>query len=242
MKSDLLSVVWKERKSLFKVQGGRSRIIMIMLTPIILAVVMPLTFDSSAEWTDKVFSMLISIIVPMLIVGVTIPDSFAGERERNTLETLLASRLPDRAILFGKWIVSVGFAWGITLLALVLGLITVNIKFWGGGFLFYSPIVATADLVLSLLFASLVAGAGVLISLRSSTSQQATQTLMMFFLLPLVLFQVAAVLFLREMIEYIESLDGEVLLLIIVAVLLVLDIAVNYAAVNRFQRSKLILV
>jgi ABC-type Na+ efflux pump permease subunit len=31
-----------------------------------------------------------------------ITDSIAGERERQTLETLLASRLPDRAILLGK--------------------------------------------------------------------------------------------------------------------------------------------
>jgi len=242
MKTDILTVVWKEWRAIFRVQGGRSRILMVMFTPILLAVVMPITFDDPNVWIDGFFSILVSIIVPMLIVAVTIPDSFAGERERNTLETLLASRLPDRSILFGKWIVSVIFALAITYGALILGLVTVNIKFWGDGLLFYSLIVGIANIVLSILMATVVAGAGILISLRAKTVQGAAQTLMMIFLLPLVLFQVVAMLFLRQIIEYIESVDGTIILLIVVGVLLVLDVIVNFLAVNRFQRSKLILV
>ncbi|GAF72688.1 unnamed protein product [marine sediment metagenome] len=242
MKNDILTVLWKERKALFKVQGGRSRILLVMLTPILLAVIMPLTFDGPEEWTDTVFSMLIAVIVPMMLVGVTIPGSFAGERERNTLETLLASRLPDRAILIGKWSVSVVFAWLVTLAALLLGLVTVNIKFWGGGLVFYSPTVAIGDLLISLLIATTVAGAGVLISLRANTVQQASQTLMMIFLLPLILFQVVAVFALRPMIEYLENMNGEQLLIIVLLVLVVIDVIVNALAANRFQRAKLILI
>lgn len=44
----------------------------------------------------------IYMIMPALSVLSIIGDSFAGERERHTLETLLASRLPDRAIVLGK--------------------------------------------------------------------------------------------------------------------------------------------
>lgn len=40
--------------------------------------------------------------LPITLAGAMITDSIAGERERQTLETLLASRLPDRAILLGK--------------------------------------------------------------------------------------------------------------------------------------------
>ena len=36
--------------------------------------------------------------LPLILAGVMITDSLAGERERQTLETLLASRLSDRAI------------------------------------------------------------------------------------------------------------------------------------------------
>ena len=242
MKNDIFTVIWKEKKALFKVQGGRSRILMVMLTPILLAVIMPLTFDDPGDWTDTVFSMLIAVIVPMMLVAVTIPGSFAGERERNTLETLLASRLPDRAILIGKWSVSVLFAWLVTLASLLLGLVTVNIKFWGGGLLFYSPTVAIGDLLISLLLATTVAGAGVLISLRANTVQQASQTLMMIFLLPLILFQVVAVFALRPMIEYLENMNGEQLLIIVLLVLVVIDVIVNALAVNRFLRAKLILI
>ena len=56
-----------------------------------------------------------------------VADSFAGERERHTLETLLASRLPDRAILFGKVLAAVGYGWVLVMLMLVLSLVTVNL-------------------------------------------------------------------------------------------------------------------
>lgn len=240
MTEDILTVLWKEWKSMFRTKGGRSRFVMILLSPVIMAVVFPLMLDTSQEWTDGFFSIIVSVIVPMLLVAVTIPDSFAGERERNTLETLLASRLPDRAILFGKWILSVVFAWGVTLMFLIIGLVTVNIKFWDGQILFYSPTLLAANLSLSILMATVVAGAGVLVSQRSETVQQAAQLLMMIFLVPLIIVQAASMLFLRDIISYLENIDGVQLLLISVAVLLVIDVAVNFAALNRFQRSRLI--
>lgn len=242
MINDILTVIWKEWKSMFRVKGGRSRFLMILLTPVIMSVVMPLVFDSPEEWTNGFFAVILSVIMPLLIVGITIPDSFAGERERNTLETLLASRLPDRAILYGKWLLSVIFAWGVTIVFLLVGLVTVNIKFWDGEILFYSPLLITANLTISLLMATTVAGTGVLISLRSATVQQATQVLMMIFLVPLIVVQAASMLFLRQMIEYFETLDAVQLLVITIAVLLVIDIAVNLAALMRFRRSKLILI
>lgn len=240
MTEDILTVLWKEWKSMFRTKGGRSRFVMILLSPVIMAVVFPLMLDTSQEWTDGFFSIIVSVIVPMLLVAVTIPDSFAGERERNTLETLLASRLPDRAILFGKWILSVVFAWGVTLMFLIIGLVTVNIKFWDGQILFYSPTLLAANLSLSILMATVVAGAGVLVSQRSETVQQAAQLLMMIFLVPLIIVQAASMLFLRDIISYLENIDGVQLLLMSVAVLLVIDVAVNFAALNRFQRSRLI--
>jgi len=242
MINDILTVIWKEWKSMFRVKGGRSRFLMILLTPVIMSVVMPLVFDTPEEWTNGFFAVILSVIMPLLIVGITIPDSFAGERERNTLETLLASRLPDRAILYGKWLLSVIFAWGVTIVFLLVGLVTVNIKFWDGEILFYSPLLITANLTISLLMATTVAGTGVLISLRSATVQQATQVLMMIFLVPLIVVQAASMLFLRQMIEYFETLDAVQLLVITIAVLLVIDIAVNLAALMRFRRSKLILI
>ncbi len=50
-------------------------------------------------------SLLVPVVwaaLPIILTGAMITDSIAGERERQTLETLLTSRLPDRAILLGK--------------------------------------------------------------------------------------------------------------------------------------------
>ena len=65
--------------------------------------------------------------VPLMLVAGVVADSFAGERERHTLETLLASRLSDEAILVGKVTAAVGYGWGFTLVMAVVSLVSVNI-------------------------------------------------------------------------------------------------------------------
>ncbi|HHW87666.1 MAG TPA: ABC transporter permease subunit [Chloroflexi bacterium] len=55
--------------------------------------------------------------LPSTLAGAMITDAIAGERERQTLETLLASRLSDRAILLGKVVAITLLGW----LLLVLG-------------------------------------------------------------------------------------------------------------------------
>jgi hypothetical protein len=77
--------------------------------------------------------------------------------------------------------------------------------------------------------------------MRSATVQEAAQTLMSFFLVPAVVLQVVLVFFLRDIIDYAENLNGELLLLITVAVLVALNVAVGALALVRFQRSRLIL-
>ena len=144
MIDDILTVMWKERKSIFRYQGSRGRFLLVLLTPVLLAVVIP--WQWGADWVRQVPSVVLSILIPVVIVGITVPDSFAGERERHTLGTLLASRLPDRAILFGKLIVSIVFAWGVTVVVLLASLITVNIAHGEGELILYTPIVALADL------------------------------------------------------------------------------------------------
>lgn len=61
--------------------------------------------------------------LPFVLSAVMITDSIAGERERQTLETLLASRLPDRAFVLGKIIAVTLFGWGLLLLGMVPGLL-----------------------------------------------------------------------------------------------------------------------
>jgi ABC-2 type transport system permease protein len=242
MIEDILTVMWKESKSIFRYQGSRTRFLLVLLTPVLLAVVLP--WQWGAEWVRQVPSVVLSILIPVVIVGITVPDSFAGERERHTLGTLLASRLPDRAILFGKLAVSILFAWGMTVLVLLASLVTVNIAHWEGELILYTPVVVFADLSLSFLAAVLFAASGVLVSLRAKTVQQAAQVLMSIFLVPAMLVQVVLFIFVsqsRDLIDRIASLDGRQLLAVVLAVLVVLTTGMLIVAVKTFRRSRLVL-
>jgi len=242
MIDDILTVMWKERKSIFRYQGSRSRFLMVLLTPVLLAVALP--WQWGADWVRQVPSVVLSILIPVVIVGITIPDSFAGERERHTLGTLLASRLPDRAILFGKLTVSIVFAWGVTVVVLLASLVTVNLAHWQGEVILYTPVVALADVSLSFLAAVLFAAAGVLISMRAKTVQQAAQLLMSILMVPAVILQLALFVLVsqsRDLVDRIATLDGKQLLAIVLAVLVVLTSGTLIAAVATFRRSRLVL-
>ncbi|UCC63816.1 MAG: ABC transporter permease, partial [Anaerolineae bacterium] len=170
---------------------------------------------------------------------VMVPESIAGERERHTLETLLASRLPDRAILLGKLIVPLAVGWGATVLCLLISLVVVNVAHWEGEILFYTPPIALGSLALSFLMAALTAGAGVCISLRTATAQEATQILTAIILIPPMVLQVLPLLFRDQMKQFIDSVNGPQLLAIVLAVLAVLDVVVLLGTVARFRRSRL---
>ena len=245
MKNDILTVMWKERKGLFRVRGRRAQALMGMLSPVLLAIYLPIS--AGVEWVENPLSLLLAFAAPLILVGISIPDSFAGERERHTLPTLLASRLSDRAILFGKIITSVAFGWGVTLILLAIGLVTVNVAHWDGHILFYKPSILLADLALSFLVAMLTAGAGVLFSLRAATAQEAQQTLMAVLLIPPMILQFGLFAILgsgsgkARLQEVLATLSFEQVILVIVAVLLALDAVLLMAAMSRFKRARLIL-
>jgi len=245
MKDDILTVIWKERKGLFRVRGRRAQALLGMFSPVLLAIYFPL--QEGVEWVQSPLSLLLAFVAPLVLVGISIPDSFAGERERHTLPTLLASRLSDRAILFGKIITSVAFGWGVTLMLLVVSLVTVNVANWGGHILVYKLSILLADLAFSFLVAMLTAAAGVLFSLRAATVQEAQQALMAVLLIPPMILQFAVFAIMgsdsgkARLQEVLGTLSFEQIILVIVAVLLVLDVVLLMAAMARFKRARLIL-
>lgn len=243
MLDDILTVMWKESKSMFRYRGSRSRFLLVLLSPILLATVFP--WQWGPDWVEEIPSVILSMVVAVILVGITVPESFAGERERHTLNTLLASRLADRVILFGKMAVSIVFAFGVTLVVLLLSLVTVNIAHGEGELLMYTPTIIMADLALSLLMATLFTSAGVLISMRSETVQQAAQILMAIFLVPIMLVQVVAMVFMTQLNDllktYVNNLDGTQVLLVVLGFLFLLTAGVFAAAVARFKRSRLFL-
>ena len=239
MIGDMLTVIWKERKSLFVSRGSRLRAMVNLFIPVLLVAIY-IPWNEGRDWVSSPVA-LSALIVPVLLVGTTVPDSFAGERERHTLSTLLASRLPDRAVLFGKLAVAVGYGWLVTLIAILLGLVTVNAAHGEGHVLLYSPTVAVADVVLSFLVATFVAGIGILISLRSSTVQAAQQLLMTILLIPPLVLAVIFSVFHRQIGNTLGGIDFMQAVLIAMGVLMAADMVLLLAIMARFRRARLIL-
>ncbi len=243
--SDVFTMIWKERKSMFRARGRKSQTALTVIMPILLAIYLP--WQEGLSWFHNALSLVPMIVLPFILVGITIPDSFAGERERHTLGTLLSSRLSDRSILIGKIAASVLFAWSATIAVLLLSALTVNVLNWDGTIMFYSGTVLAADLALSFLVALMTAGAGVLISMRIDTVQSAQQALMMILIIPLVVAQIGGVVVLQmyggsgQIKEFFAALELGEVALVVASVLLIIDLVLLVGAFASFRRARLIL-
>lgn len=235
--NDLWTMIWKEWKD-FLWSGGRSDLLRPLMNIAVLGVILPLSF--SRGWINlDTAPVLIVLLTPFMFVILIISDAIAGERERHTLETLLASRISNQAILLSKVLVAVGYNWLMTLLCLLIGDVIVNLSQRMGQWEFYNPIsLFTVVLVLCFLTNLLAASGGVLISLKSSTVRQASQTM----LLGLILLGLAISMVIRFLPPGLtNSLTSSQMILIVVIVLVVLDTILLVASIVSFQRSRLIL-
>jgi ABC-2 type transport system permease protein len=245
MTRDLWTMVWKEWKEIFLQRGTlRGGVFTAIAIPLgLLGIFIP--WQEGPRWAESSTNSVVWIWLPVFLVATMICESFAGERERKTLETLLASRLDDRTILFGKLAAAVGYGWGLAMSSLVLGLITVNVVHGHGPLILLPAATVLLVATFSLLASTLAASAGVLISLRASTVRQAQQTLSLS-LLGLMfggLFGIQALPTTWKM-WLARTLSGATLLtteLVGGALLLALDLLVISIAVARFQRARLIL-
>lgn len=240
---DIITIVKKEWKEvLLQSQGFRGGRLGLLVFIAVFGIFLPLQLGR--EWVNSPTNLLFWGWVPFLLVSGVVADSFAGERERHTLETLLASRLSDRSILAGKLVAALGYGWGITMISLIVALITINIVHGQGELLMFSWKMALGIVGISLLVASLAAGLGVLISLRAATVRQAQQTFSLaFFLLfiPLFLLPMLPETWVIRISQLLSGANMESIILGIMGILLVIDLALFAAAAARFQRTRLIL-
>jgi ABC-2 type transport system permease protein len=235
--SDLLTMMWKESKDMLFQKGWKAWILPIFLLGI-LGVYLPL--QSGLPWLDlSPIAIFVILWIPFSVITSYIGDAIAGERERHTLETLLASRISDRAILLGKVMMTVGYAWGLALVGLVLGLVLVNLFHGHGTWTFYHPFDLFLEvLALSLLCCILGTSAGVLISLRSATVRQAQQILG----IGTVVLIFAGVIALQSLpANFISSLSYSQVMFLFIAVVAVLDAILLGLSLVSFKRSRLII-
>ena len=244
MIQDILAVMWKEWREALRLQGGKIKGLLGLIVGLgIPCVVFPL--QCGKAWVESPMVLGLCAWMAMIPVMMVIADSFAGERERHTLETLLASRLSNRAILFGKAAVGIGYGWGATVAVLIIGLVSVNIANRGEGFLMYSAEIFWGAVVLSFLTASLATGVGILVSLKASTTKQAQQALsfaiMLIWLVPFFGINFLPATWKSELFNWIKGIDLSIAIVLLALIFLVLDVLFFGLAFLRFQRTKLIL-
>jgi ABC-2 type transport system permease protein len=246
---DIFTVMWKEKKELLHAgaQGSsRSGLIGLLIMIAIFGIVMPLQWG--AMWVESGASLTLWLVIPMMLAATIVADTFAGERERHTLETLLASRLSDQAILLGKLSAAVIFEWVVTQLVFLVALIPTNIVNGRSGFIFYTPTVALSGMLLSLLIAGLVSIIGIMVSLGSGTVKQAQQKLGISVFVIAYAVPMAIVYGLKYIPDEIREtvagsfLRGDVALptLIVSVILAVLTFLLYVITKSRFQRARLI--
>lgn len=221
---------------------GNLRAILLSLLPSVLIFGILLPAQVGRVWVESPLSMVLWGWLAMLPVTAIIADAFAGERERHTLETLLASPLSEQAILFGKVAAAVSYAWLLALIMLLAGLITVNIVD-GNGLLLYPVEVVIGGGILGLLTATLSASIGVLVSLRAATVKQAAQQLVFASIaltwLPLFALSLLPTPLQERAIASAKS-GTAIIFLWACLLLFVVDFGLLGLAMARFKRSRLI--
>lgn len=116
--SDILVVVRKELLELLgERQSLRGAAFQALGTLLTTGVLVP--FLDGRIWDKPASLVMIYLVFPCMIAGSVAGDAFAGERERKTLETLLATPLREFDIFAGKALAAVVF--GVAVSAVSLG-------------------------------------------------------------------------------------------------------------------------
>lgn len=141
--------------------------ICIVLTGIIVPATQPSVLVSASSM------LMLYVVFPATFAATLAADAFAGERERQTIETLFATPLDDRSIFFGKAATSVTFVVAVSALSLGAGILT--------SLVVRSGVTVTAEMILGTLMAAfsaafLVAALAIAISVKVHVARAAQQT------------------------------------------------------------------
>ena len=244
MMRDIWTVVWKEwrefRDQLLSLRrGGLSALILAL----ILGVVAPVQLGP--EWVQSKIIVGYWPFLAATMVSSLIADSVAGERERHTLETLLASRLSDSAILIGKIVAAVLYGLGFAVANLLIGLVAVNVAHRESAPILFGTQRFIVTIVLTILASLLMAVIGVFISLRASTVKQAQQTfgiaIIVITMGPLLLFNALEPDTRARVAMRLAGLGETRVEAYAIGLLTILSMIVIGAALVRFRRGKLVL-
>jgi ABC-2 type transport system permease protein len=241
---DVRTIVWREwreiKESLFSVRRGGAAAGILSL---VLGIVAPI--QMGRDWVTSALMEAYWAFLAASLVSTLITDSIAGERERHTLETVLASRLGDGAIFWGKILAVVLYGLGFALVNLLLGVIAVNIAHPDGGLALPDLRQFVVTIVLVALACTFVSAVGVFISLRAQSVKQAQQTfgiaIVVFIMGPALTFQAISPGSRLRILTTFASMERTTVERNAMLILAGLGLLALVAARARFRRGKLVL-
>lgn len=93
-------------KDLAKLRANRMAMIPMIVVPIVLCVVVPAVFDTTATQIVYVFMNYLFVsmfmLVPIMVSSIISANSVVGEKERHTLETLLYTPMTNQEFVLAK--------------------------------------------------------------------------------------------------------------------------------------------
>ncbi len=241
---DMFTIIQKDLKEILSTRSNRrTGLISLGIMVALIGIFMPL--QSGRAWFTEPILPLVWSWFPVFLMISMITDAIAGERERNTLETLLTSRLSDKAILFGKIGGAVVYGWSISVVGNLVAAITINVSDPQGGIQFYSPWLFIVLLLLPLVIGILMSSLGVLVSLNAPTARAAYQKLSLvmlaFWFIPMLALNIIPAEIQLQINQFISSINLVQVAVLGIVIILALDVFVIMVAQNRFKRTRLIL-
>lgn len=173
------------------------------------------------------------LILPMMTASTIAAGSFAGEKERKTLEALLYTPTTDLELVLGKLMTAWIPAMAVTFVGFVLYGVVVNVSAWQTMEHIFFP--TAMWIVLILWLAPAAAGLGlatmVLVSAKANTFQDAYQLggMVVLPILMLVFGQLAGVVYLSPLFVFLTGL-----------VLWIVDAVILWFAAKTFRRTEII--
>jgi ABC-2 type transport system permease protein len=242
MLRDSYTVFWKELRDLLCMrQSVKATLLAMFLPAVFIGAFFPMSLG--ARWVETPSSIGMWFMLDWIMVSGMIADSFAGERERHTLETLLATRLSEASILMGK--LSAAVLYGITLAAcgVMVSLISVSVTSGQGRFLMFSPIILFSGILTGLVTAVTASAIGILISLKATSARQVQQmmgfAMMFLFFIPVTL-AMALPRSAWQNLNRFKDIEPVYLVILAVGLFVLLDVVLFIVAVKRFKRWKMI--
>lgn len=227
---DVWLVCRKELAEVFWAPGARRPQSLAMLAQVgVFGVLIPY-FQAPGWLQESLMLSIMFLLLPLMSAFAQTASSFAGERERKTLESLMATPLGVGALFFGKCLAVVIQSYGTVAASALASAVALNV--WllnhGGNVPFsYSGPAWFALLATSLAVTLFAVSSGVLISLRSQSvraAQSVTLVVSILAILPL-------------MLGVVKVAIGWRFLLPATGILLAVDAAVAGIAVVQFGRA-----